>query len=87
LGGYHAINIPLRHSETFTGASALSRTYDLSGFLHGYWIRIVTIILDRALTTDYEGLGAMSLHARLSIAEITPAGVPVRISDAAQALF
>jgi esterase/lipase superfamily enzyme len=37
FGGYHAMNIALRHPEIFTGALALSGTYDLSGFLHGYY--------------------------------------------------
>lgn len=37
FGGYHAMNITLRHPEIFTGALALSGTFDLSNFLHGYY--------------------------------------------------
>lgn len=37
FGGYHAMNIALRHPEIFTRALALSGTFDLSGFLHGYY--------------------------------------------------
>jgi len=37
LGGYHAVNIALRHPEIFTGFVSLSGTFDLTGFLDGYY--------------------------------------------------
>jgi esterase/lipase superfamily enzyme len=37
FGGYHAMNIALRHPEIFTKALSLCGTFDLSGFLHGYY--------------------------------------------------
>ncbi|MGB7265144.1 MAG: alpha/beta hydrolase-fold protein, partial [Terracidiphilus sp.] len=36
FGGYHAVNIALRHPDIFTGFLSLSGTYDLSGFLDGF---------------------------------------------------
>ncbi|MGA2351171.1 MAG: alpha/beta fold hydrolase [Terracidiphilus sp.] len=37
FGGYHAVNIALRHPEIFTGFVSLSGAFDLSNFLHGYY--------------------------------------------------
>jgi esterase/lipase superfamily enzyme len=37
FGGYHAINIALRHPELFTAALSLSGAYDLTNFLGGYY--------------------------------------------------
>ena len=37
LGGYHAVNIALRHPGVFTGLLSLSGAFDVSGFLHGYY--------------------------------------------------
>ena len=37
FGGYHAVNIALRHPEIFSGFVSLSGVYDLSGFLDGYY--------------------------------------------------
>lgn len=37
FGGYHAVNLALRHPETFTGFVSLSGTFDLTGFLDGYY--------------------------------------------------
>jgi esterase/lipase superfamily enzyme len=37
LGGYHAANLALRHPEIVTGFVSLSGTFDLSGFLDGYY--------------------------------------------------
>ncbi len=37
LGGYHAVNIALRHPAIFTGFVSLSGTFDLTGFLGGYY--------------------------------------------------
>jgi esterase/lipase superfamily enzyme len=37
FGGYHAVNIALRHPDIFTGFLSLSGTFDLSGFLDGYY--------------------------------------------------
>ena len=37
LGGYHAVNISLRHPDTFTGFLSLSGAFDLTGFLDGYY--------------------------------------------------
>ena len=36
FGGYHAVNIALRHPDLFTGMLALSGAFDLSTFLDGY---------------------------------------------------
>lgn len=36
FGGYHAVNIALRHPDVFTGMFSLSGAFDLSGFLDGY---------------------------------------------------
>ena len=43
--------------------------------------------LDRALTADRETLGAMSLNARASIAELTPAAIAAKMANAIQALL
>lgn len=37
LGGYHAVNISLRHPEIFTGFVSLSGAFELTGFLGGYY--------------------------------------------------
>jgi esterase/lipase superfamily enzyme len=37
FGGYHAINIGLRHPDLFTGVLSMSGTFDLTGFLSGYY--------------------------------------------------
>lgn len=37
FGGYHAVNIALRHPEIFTGFVSMSGAFDLSGFLRGYY--------------------------------------------------
>ncbi|MGD0831919.1 MAG: alpha/beta hydrolase-fold protein [Terracidiphilus sp.] len=37
FGGYHAVNIALRHPEIFTGFVSLSGAFDLSAFLHNYY--------------------------------------------------
>ncbi len=36
FGGYHAVNIALRHPDIFSGFLSMSGTFDLSSFLHGY---------------------------------------------------
>jgi len=36
LGGYHAVNIALRHPDVFTRALSFSGAFDLSSFLDGY---------------------------------------------------
>ena len=36
FGGYHALNLALRHPEIFTSAVSLCGAFDLSGFLEGY---------------------------------------------------
>ena len=37
FGGYHAVNIALRHPDRFTGFLSMSGAFDLSKFLHGYY--------------------------------------------------
>lgn len=37
FGGYHAVNIALRHPDLFTGFVSLSGAFDLTGFLSGYY--------------------------------------------------
>ena len=37
FGGYHAVNIALRHPDVFTGFLSLSGAFDLTGFLGGYY--------------------------------------------------
>jgi len=37
FGGYHAVNIALRHPDIFTGMLSLSGAFDLTGFLDGYY--------------------------------------------------
>ena len=37
FGGYHAVNLALRHPHIFRGFVALSGAFDLSGFLDGYY--------------------------------------------------
>lgn len=37
LGGYHAVNMALKHPGLFTGALSMSGAFDLSGFLDGYY--------------------------------------------------
>ena len=37
LGGYHAVNIGLRHPEIFSGFVSLSGAFDLTSFLDGYY--------------------------------------------------
>jgi esterase/lipase superfamily enzyme len=37
FGGYHAVNIALRHPDVFTGFLSMSGAFDISNFLHGYY--------------------------------------------------
>jgi esterase/lipase superfamily enzyme len=37
FGGYHAVNIALRHPDIFTGFLSMSGVFDLSNFLDGYY--------------------------------------------------
>ncbi len=37
FGGYHAVNIAMRHPEIFSGFVSLSGMFDVSGFLDGYY--------------------------------------------------
>ena len=37
FGGYHAVNIALRHPDLFTGFVSLSGAFELAGFLGGYY--------------------------------------------------
>ena len=37
FGGYHAVNIALRHPDRFSGFLSMSGAFDLSNFLHGYY--------------------------------------------------
>jgi esterase/lipase superfamily enzyme len=37
FGGYHAVNIALRHPDVFTGFVSLSGAFDLTSFLSGYY--------------------------------------------------
>jgi esterase/lipase superfamily enzyme len=37
FGGYHAANLALRHPDVVTGMLSLSGTFDVSGFLDGYY--------------------------------------------------
>ena len=37
FGGYHAVNMALRHPDIFTGSVSLSGAFDLSSFLDGYY--------------------------------------------------
>ena len=37
FGGYHAVNIALRHPDIFTGFVSLSGAFDLTNFLGGYY--------------------------------------------------
>ncbi len=37
FGGYHAVNIALRHPDVFSGFLSMSGAFDVSGFLHGYY--------------------------------------------------
>ena len=36
FGGYHAVNIALRHPDRFTGFLSMSGAFDMSRFLNGY---------------------------------------------------
>lgn len=37
FGGYHAVNIALRHPDMFTGFLSMSGVFDLASFLDGYY--------------------------------------------------
>jgi esterase/lipase superfamily enzyme len=37
FGGYHALNVALRHPDVFTGMLSMSGAFDLSNFLGGYY--------------------------------------------------
>ncbi len=37
FGGYHAVNIAMRHPDVFSGFVSLSGTFDLTGFLDGFY--------------------------------------------------
>jgi esterase/lipase superfamily enzyme len=39
FGGYHAVNIALRHPDIFTGLLSMSGAFDLVNFLDGYYDR------------------------------------------------
>jgi esterase/lipase superfamily enzyme len=36
FGGYHALNVALRHPDVFTGMLSMSGAFDLANFLNGY---------------------------------------------------
>jgi esterase/lipase superfamily enzyme len=37
FGGYHAMNLALKHPDRITGCLAMSGAFDISNFLHGYY--------------------------------------------------
>ena len=37
FGGYHAVNLALRHPDVFTGFLSMSGAFDVSSFLRGYY--------------------------------------------------
>ncbi len=37
FGGYHALNIALRHPDVFTGMLSMSGAFDTTNFLNGYY--------------------------------------------------
>jgi len=37
FGGYHAVNIAMRHPDIFTGVLSMSGAFDLTNFLEGYY--------------------------------------------------
>lgn len=37
FGGYHAVNVALRHPDVFTGFLSMSGAFDLRNFLNGYY--------------------------------------------------
>jgi esterase/lipase superfamily enzyme len=37
FGGYHAVNLALRHPDVFTGFLSMSGAFDISNFLRGYY--------------------------------------------------
>jgi esterase/lipase superfamily enzyme len=37
FGGYHAVNIAMRHPDIFTGMLSISGAFDISSFLSGYY--------------------------------------------------
>jgi len=37
FGGYHALNVALRHPDVFTGVLSMSGSFDTTNFLHGYY--------------------------------------------------
>ena len=37
FGGYHAVNIALRHPEIFTGMLSMSGAFEIANFLNGYY--------------------------------------------------
>jgi len=39
FGGYHAVNIALRHPDVFSGFLSMSGAFDMSNFLNGYYDR------------------------------------------------
>jgi esterase/lipase superfamily enzyme len=41
FGGFHTVNIALRHPDVFTGFLSMSGAFDLKNFLHGYYDRDV----------------------------------------------
>jgi esterase/lipase superfamily enzyme len=36
FGGYHALNVALRHPDVFSGVLSMSGAFDTTNFLHGY---------------------------------------------------
>lgn len=64
FGGYHAVNIALRHPGVFRGFASLSGTFDLTGFLDGFYNDDCNALLpthylpemnDRRLLERYQG--------------------------------
>lgn len=37
FGGFHAVNMALRHPDVFTGCLSMSGQFDMTSFLHGYY--------------------------------------------------
>jgi esterase/lipase superfamily enzyme len=75
FGGYHAVNICLRHPEVFTGCLAMSGAYDLRslGFMNGYYDEDVYFNMPMEFLPNLNDAG--QLHAMRHMTWVLATGV------------
>ena len=64
FGGYHAVNIAMRHPDIFTGFLSMSGAFDLSNFLDGYYDQDCYFNLPTHYLPNIDDFGYLELYRR-----------------------